>query len=75
MLKREKLDRIGGRMKARGILIRDIAQMMGRERNYVSVHLKKPLTFTLGEIYIICEALDIEDERISEFFPREERKC
>lgn len=73
MLKREKIDRVGGRMKERGILIKDIAQMIGRERNYVSVHLKKPLTFTLGEIYTICEALDIEDERISEFFPREDK--
>lgn len=73
MLKREKLDLIAGRMKARGILMKDLAQMIGRERNYVSVHLKKPLTFTLGEIYTICEALDIEDERISEFFPREDK--
>ena len=73
MLKREKLDLIAGRMKARGILIKDLAQMIGRERNYVSGHLKKPMEFKLGEIYTICEALDIEDERISEFFPREER--
>ena len=73
MLKREKLDLIAGRMKARGILMKDLAQMIGRERNYVSVHLKNPLTFTLGEIYTICEALDIEDERISEFFPREDK--
>ena len=73
MLKREKLDLIAVRMKARGILMKDLAQMIGRERNYVSVHLKNPLTFTLGEIYTICEALDIEYERISEFFPREDK--
>ena len=38
MLKREKLDLIAGRMKARGILMKDLAQMIGRERNYVSGH-------------------------------------
>lgn len=71
MLDGRKLDRVGGRMKERGIYIKDIAQKIGRERNYVSVHLKNPLTFNLGEIYTICEMLDIEDGRISEFFPRE----
>ncbi len=71
MLDGRKLDRVGGRMKERGIYIKDIAQKIGRERNYVSVHLKNPLTFSLGEIYTICEMLDIEDERIPEFFPKE----
>ena len=70
MLDGRKLDRVGGRMKERGIYIKDIAQKIGRERNYVSVHLKNPLTFSLGEIYTICEMLDIEDERIPEFFPK-----
>ncbi len=71
MLDGRKLDRVGGRMKERGIYIKDIAQKIGRERNYVSVHLKNPLTFSLGEIYTICEMLDIEDGRIPEFFPKE----
>ena len=35
MLDGRKLDRVGGRMKERGIYIKDIAQKIGRERNYV----------------------------------------
>lgn len=71
MLRAQKIDLVKGRMAERGVLIQDIAEMIDKKRGYVSSHLKNPMKFTLGEIYAICDALDIEYEKISEFFPRE----
>lgn len=73
----KKLDLIGGRMKAYGVNQKMLAAKMctdgrdGRNPSYVSKHLRNPQEFLLGEIYIMCDELEIPYEEIPKYFPKE----
>lgn len=59
-------------MYGEGVDQNAIADCVGRSRNYVSMRMRGECPWDMGDVYRICDLLEIPLEEIPQFFPRED---
>ena len=68
------LYKLRGLMAERSVSCTQLASLINRQRNYVSIKIKQPWLFSMHEVYVICNYLEIPYEEIPRYFPPEPPK-
>ena len=52
----------------------EIAKALGRSKGYVSLRMSGAEVWSLGDVYTLCDMLEIAYEEIPSYFPKEDMR-
>lgn len=61
-------------MAGSGYSQNDLAKVMGHSKTYVSFRMSSKASWTMDDVYKICDVLEIPYTQISEYFPPSNKK-